>query len=400
MPKYAHNSTQSEPPKVGSPPPQWRVLMVSKACLVGAYQTKLEAIAQYPDIDLTVIVPPEWRDPAGTIYLEKAHTQGYRLIVDPIRWNGHFHIHYYPTLKKRLAELRPHIVHLDEEPYNLATWLGWRLARAAGAKTLFFSWQNLYNRYPFPFNLMEKQVLTGIDYAILGNAAAAEVWRRKGYAGPYQIIPQFGVQPDLFRPATVPRPDRPFTLGVVGRRIVPEKGVDLVLHAAANLRGDWVIRIAGEGPERENLELLARQLGILEHVHFDGVIPSIRMSEYLQCMDVVVLPSRTLNNWKEQYGRVLQEAMACGLPVIGSDSGEIPHVIGTAGLVFAESSVSQLQAHIQTLLDDPVLRQQLGQRGRERVLQHYTQAQIAAKTVAVYRTLMYSTYPATQVAAD
>lgn len=389
MPKYAQNSAQTELPKAGLASPTWRVLMVSKACLVGAYQTKLEAIAQHPDIDLTVIVPPEWRDPAGTIRLEKAHTQGYRLIVDPMRWNGHFHIHYYPTLKKRIAELRPHIVHLDEEPYNLATWLGWRLARAKGAKTLFFSWQNLYNRYPFPFNWMEKQVLAGVDYAILGNAAAAEVWRRKGYTGPYQIIPQFGVRPDLFHPSPGPRPERPFTLGVVGRRIVPEKGVDLVLHAAANLTGEWLIRIAGEGPERENLELLATQLGILERVRFDGVIPSTQMSEYLHCMDVVILPSRTLANWKEQYGRVLQEAMACGLPVIGSDSGEIPHVIDGAGLVFAEGSVNQLQAHLQALLANPALRQQLGQRGRERVLAHYTQAQIAAKTVTVYRTLMH-----------
>jgi len=390
MPKYAQNSAQTELPNAELSSPTWRVLMVSKACLVGAYQTKLEAIAQYPDIDLTVIVPPEWRDPAGTIRLEKAHTQGYRLIVDPMRWNGHFHIHYYPTLKKRIAELRPHIVHLDEEPYNLATWLGWRLARATGAKTLFFSWQNLYNRYPFPFNLMEKQVLAGVDYAILGNAAAADVWQRKGYTGPYQIIPQFGVRPDLFHPAPGPRPERPFTLGVVGRRIVPEKGVDLVLRAAANLTGDWLIRIAGEGPEQETLELLARQLGIIERVRFDGVIPSTQMAEYLHCMDVVILPSRTLPNWKEQYGRVLQEAMACGLPVIGSDSGEIPHVIGGAGLVFAEGSVNQLQDHMQALLVDPALRQQLGQRGRERVLKHYTQAQIAAKTVTVYRNLMHA----------
>ena len=145
--------------------------MVSKACLVGTYQTKLEAIARYPDIDLTVIVPPEWRDAAGTIQLEREHTQGYRLIVDPIRLNGHFHFHYYPQLKRRLGELRPHIVHLDEEPYNLATWMGWRQARAVGAKTLFFSWQNLYNRYPFPFSWMERQVLQGVDYALMGNEA-------------------------------------------------------------------------------------------------------------------------------------------------------------------------------------------------------------------------------------
>lgn len=364
-----------------------RVLMVSKACLVGAYQTKLEAIARYQDIELTVIVPPEWRDPAGTIRLERVHTTGYNLIVDPIRWNGFFHIHYYPKLKQRLAEVRPHIVHLDEEPYNLATWLGWRQARAVGAKTLFFSWQNIYNRYPFPFAMLERQVLQGVDYALMGNAAAVGVWQRKGYNKPYQVIPQFGVSPDLFHPLSE-RPDRPVTLGIVGRRLVPEKGTDLLLYAAAPLNGNWRIRIAGEGPERSRLEQLARQLGIQERVLFDGVISSTQMPDYLHQMDVVIVPSRTLPNWKEQFGRVLIEAMACGIPVIGSDSGEIPNVIDKAGLIFAEGNVVELQTHLQTLLNDAELRRVMGQRGREHVLRHYTQEQIAAQTVAIYHTLV------------
>lgn len=58
--------------------------MLSKACLVGAYQTKLEEIAKHDDIELTVIVPPAWHDPAGSVQLERSHTQGYRLLVDPI----------------------------------------------------------------------------------------------------------------------------------------------------------------------------------------------------------------------------------------------------------------------------------------------------------------------------
>jgi glycosyltransferase involved in cell wall biosynthesis len=303
-----------------------------------------------------------------------------------MRWNGYFHIHYYPKLKQRLAELRPHIVHLDEEPYNLATWLGWRQARAIGARTLFFSWQNIYNRYPFPFSWLEQQVLQGVDYAQMGNAAAAEVWRRKGYRKPYRIIPQFGVSPELFHPVR-PRPERPFTMGVVGRRLVPEKGTDLLLHAAAPLLGQWQIRIAGEGPERSRLAQLAHDLGIAERVLFDGVISSTQMPAYLPQMDVVVVPSRTLPNWKEQFGRVLVEAMACGIPVIGSDSGEIPNVIGEAGLIFAEGNVEQLRAHLQHLLNEPEEREKWGERGRERVLRHYTQEQIAAQTVAIYRTL-------------
>jgi hypothetical protein len=80
--------------------------MVSKACLVGAYQTKLEALAKFDDIELVVIVPPAWRDPAGEIRLERTHTNGYQLLVDPIRLNGQFHLHYYPKLKHRMQTIR------------------------------------------------------------------------------------------------------------------------------------------------------------------------------------------------------------------------------------------------------------------------------------------------------
>jgi glycosyltransferase involved in cell wall biosynthesis len=136
------------------------------------------------------------------------------------------------------------------------------------------------------------------------------------------------------------------------------------------------------------LQQLARELGIAQRVHFDGSIPSAQMPAYLQQLDVLVLSSRTRPNWKEQFGRVLVEAMACGVAVVGSDSGEIPHVIGGAGLVFPEDDAGALAGHLRRLMTSPSLRAELGRNGRQRVLEKFTQAQVAAKTVAVYRELM------------
>lgn len=364
-----------------------RILMLSKALLVGAYQSKLAAIAAHPEVELLAIVPPSWDDPAGRILLEQVPAEGYRLLVEPIRFNGRFHLHYYPTLPQRLAEFRPHIVHIDEEPYNLATWLALRQARAAGAKTLFFSWQNLKRRYPPPFSWLERQVLTGVDYALMGNAAAVAVWQAKGYCGPYRVIPQFGVDPDLFTPAAR-EAGRPFTFGSANRRLVAEKGDDLLLRAAAELPGDWRLRIAGEGPFRERLEALAASLGIVGRVEFVGAIPSGGMAAYLQSLDALVLASRSRPNWQEQFGRVLVEAMGCETAVIGSRSGEIPQVIGQAGLLFDEEDVAGLRGHLMRLLEDEELRRELGRNGRWRVLNQYTQAQIAGQTVAVYRDMV------------
>ena len=365
-----------------------RVLIISKACLVGSYQTKLEAIARHDDVALTVLVPPSWDDPAGPIQLERKHTAGYRLIADPIRFNGRYHLHYYPTLKKRLTEIQPDLVHIDEEPYNVATWLAMRQAKAVGAKTLFFSWQNLQRRYPFPFSQFEKQVLRGVDGAIMGNNEAVNVWQNKGYNGRYAIIPQFGVDPDIFRPPARRDKGRGFIIGCANRRLVPEKGEDLLLKAAATLPGIWRIHIAGEGSARASLQQLAHDLGIADRVHFDGAIRSSEMVAYLQQLDVLVLASRTLPNWKEQFGRILIEAMACETAVVGSDSGEIPNVIGEAGLTFPEDDVAALHEQLRRLLQTETLRDDLGKAGRQRVLANYTQAQIAAQTVAVYRDIV------------
>ncbi|MBM3150529.1 MAG: glycosyl transferase family 1, partial [Chloroflexi bacterium] len=74
------------------------MLMLSKACIVGAYQKKLEELARFPDVELTVVVPPCWRDERGVMRLEREHTQGYELAVERMALNGHFHLHFYPGL--------------------------------------------------------------------------------------------------------------------------------------------------------------------------------------------------------------------------------------------------------------------------------------------------------------
>ena len=90
------------------------------------------------------------------------------------------------------------------------------------------------------------------------------------------------------------------------------------------------------------------------------------MPAYLGQLDVLAVPSRTLPNWKEQFGRVLIEAMACEVAVVGSDSGEIPNVIGSAGLVFPEDDEAALRHHLLTLQKDEEMTRQLGRTGRQR----------------------------------
>lgn len=368
-----------------------KVLLVSKALVVGAYQRKLEELARQPEIELVAVVPPSWRSgrfgPATA--LQRAHTAGYQLVVAPVRFNGDFHLHYYPTFERILAETRPDVAHIDEEPYNLATWAALRAARRRGVPGLFFTWQNLKRAYPWPFRHFEQANYQMACHAIAGNPTAASVLRQKGYAGPLAVIPQFGVDPALYSPAprvtSIKRQNA--VIGYAGR-LVSEKGVDVLLRACAGLRGNWRLEILGEGPERPRLEDLARDLGMAERTQFLGQVPSTEAPEYYRRMDVLVLPSLSRPNWVEQFGRVLIEAMACGVPVIGSASGEIPWVIGDAGLTFPEGDADALRATLDGLLADEERRDDLAQQGRSRVLNHFTQAHIAEATAAVYREMV------------
>lgn len=367
-----------------------RVVMVSKALVVAAYQRKAEEIARL-GIELTVLVPPGWRDSRGQHVAAPPTADTYRFQIVPVRLNGHFHLHYYPTLARVLACIQPDVLHMDEEPYNLATWLGLRSAQRLGIAGTFFTWQNLYRRYPPPFRWFEQANYRAAPRAIAGNREAAEILRRKGYTGVVEVIPQFGVDPALFAPASAQTKHASdkgnlLRIGYAGG-LIPEKGVDLLLRACARLDGDWQLHLAGEGSERAALARLALDLDIGERVHFHGRLESLAMPGFYHTLDLFVLPSRTLPTWKEQFGRVLVEAMSSGVAVIGSDSGEIPSVVGAAGLIFAEGNEDALYRSLQELLKNPEQRRALAAAGRQRVLDRYTMAQVARETVAVYEKL-------------
>lgn len=368
-----------------------RVLMISKALVAGTSQRKLEELAKCPDVELTLVTPAYWQSDDGSKQvLERLYTSGYQMVVTPMALNGNFHLHSYPQLGKIMRETRPEVVHIDEEPYNFATFQAMRLAHKQKAPALFFTWQNLYRNYPPPFRQMELYNYHHAAFALAGNRDAQDVLRRKGFHGPIRIIPQFGFDTEIYR-RSEPRParaaDAPFTLGYLGR-LVENKGLTLLVEALASLPEYCRLVLIGNGPMQNTLEAQALQLEVKERITFKPGVPTYEVPSELQQMDVLVLPSLSRPNWKEQFGRVLAEAMACETLVIGSNSGEIPHIIGEAGLVFTEGNAQELAFCVRRLLDDPGLYSTLASRGRQRVLEQYTQERIARQTYEVYLAMM------------
>lgn len=368
-----------------------RVLMISKALVAGTSQRKLEELAKCPDVELTLVTPPYWQsDDGGKQVLEPLYTRGYRMIVTPMRLNGNFHLHYYPQLGKIMREVRPEVVHIDEEPYNFATFQAMRLATRQKARALFFTWQNLYRPYPPPFRQVELYNYRHAAMALAGNRDAAEVLKRKGYRGPTRIIPQFGFDTEIYK-RSAPRPPRAsgdsFTLGFIGR-LKEEKGLLSMVEALTYLPPYCQAVFIGNGPMKSVLEEQAERLGVADRVIFKAGVPTYEVPREMERLNVLVLPSLTRPNWIEQFGRVLPEAMACETPVIGSSSGEIPYVIGDAGLVFPEGNAQELAAYVHKLLENPELYASLATKGRQRVLENYTQEQIARQTYEVYLEMM------------
>lgn len=369
------------------------VLMLSKTFLVGAYQRQLEILARAPDVELVLVVPPLWREPGvGQISLERTFIRGYRLRVHRIALNGRFHLYFWPSLGRLLREERPDVLHIDEESFNLATFQAMRLGKRLGARCLFFNWANLYRPLPPPFCWMERYNLNQADYAVAGNRSAAQILRRKGYTGPLSIVPQVGVDAERFRPGKPARPPAErdaagLTIGYVGR-LVPQKGVIDLVEAVAGLPPTVHLHVVGSGVLETKLRQRAEALGLGDRVTFIPWTSSTELPDLYQRLDLLVLPSRTQPHWQEQFGRVLVEAMACGVAVVGSDSGEIPHVIGEAGRVFPEGDVAAMREILLHLLNHPAERQALAQRGRQRVLAHYTQERIAHAYLEIYREMV------------
>lgn len=375
-----------------------KVLMITRTLAEFANQQgKIREIAKQ-GINLTVVSPPRWAGSDREV--RRVKPDGYKFQLHPCWFSGTNlvrlgnHCHLYSGIASLIAGDKWDLVHIDEEPFNLATFHALRGCCRYGVKAVFSTWQNLMKTYPPPFNLFERYVFDNVAGAIAGNQAALDMLRRKGFCKLATRIPLLGVDPIMFRRQNSSElrkkldVDSSFVVGFIGR-IHIQKGLDTLVRAFATLPKSSVLVLVGRGSYRARLERLIEALGLSKRVRWLPWVHSHEVPEYVNAFDALVLPSRTRWNCKEQFGRVLVEAMACEICVVGSDSGEIPNVIGDAGLVFHEGDERQLAECLRNLMDSTSLRETLARLGRHRVLQNFTYAKIAEDLVHFYRQVCF-----------
>lgn len=366
-----------------------RVLVAGHAYVVGVNQQKLLALGRH--VAVGALVPDGWRHRQWGTWFPLVYPPDPPVSLYPARvpFEGRSGAYWYPLRHVRAAvrTFDPDVLHIEQEVFSVAAFEMAVVARLARRPLVVFCWENVEPRLSFARRAMRRFVLRTARLIIAGNQAAGDLLRRWGYRGRLEIMPQLGVDPSLFRASErAGRAGPTPTVGYVGR-LVPEKGTDLLLEAAAQARGhgcDLRIVVCGTGPAEPELRALAVRLGIADSVEWRGAVSHDQVPEQLASMDALVLPSRSAPHWQEQFGHVLIEAMAMGVPVIGSTCGAIPEVIGRDDAIFPEGDAAALEALLRGIMTDGDWRADLSAFGRDRVAGLYTHERIADRTAALY----------------
>jgi glycosyltransferase involved in cell wall biosynthesis len=301
---------------------------------------------------------------------------------------------YGPELREKLAR-GVDLVHSWEEPYVFA---GAEVALLTPRRVplVFSTAQNLFKRYPPPFAQLERLVVArSAGWVAFGETVKQNLLARPGYARrPARYIPM-GVDVELFQPDRAKGVGFLQELGweaqgapVVGYlgRFVPEKGVELLREVLEQLTTPWRALFVGGGPLEASLRAWAQRQG--DRVRVVTGVPHAQVPRALNAMDVLCAPSQTTPRWKEQFGRMLAEGFACGVPVLTSDSGEIPHTAGEAGLVLPEADRAAWTVALSELLESPGRRRELSARGRERAVSRFAWPVVAREHLDFFESVL------------
>ncbi|WP_241505911.1 glycosyltransferase family 4 protein [Parahaliea mediterranea] len=257
-----------------------------------------------------------------------------------------------------------------------------RIALAA-AKT---GWERLLIRRWHSFLHMQKKVVKQLRHVVtVSDCSRQDIARDFGLQPAGIDLVYNGIDTDEFRPLPgVAR--RPQRLMATASADAPLKGLRFLLRAYASLLPRYPaleLLLVGKPQPGGKTERLLHHLGIAERVQFVSGITTEQMVAYYAQAAVAVVPSVY-----EGFGLPAGEAMACGVPVVSTDGGALPEVVGDAGVIVPAKNVEALAAGIAGLLDDPERRARLGAAGRERILDKFSWAVCAREMSRYYQRVL------------
>lgn len=398
-----------------------RVLRIFHSAVVDAWRERERALVR-AGVEVATLSAQRWDEGGRIVDLVSRQGESVRAVAT---------LGHHPALF--LYDPRPiwralgegwDVLDIHEEPFALATAeiLLLRAVRRRRVPYVLYSAQNIRKRYPIPFRWSERFALRHAAGLQVCNVEAGRICEDKGFPGTARVVP-LGLDLEHFAPQERPgertgggadgdpedgadvRPEeavgvrpvertsrpledgpREIVVGYVGR-LAAHKGVAVLIDAVAGeprLR----LRIAGDGPDAEALRRRVADGGVGDRVEFVGSVTQHGLPAFYRGLDMLAVPSLTTPSWMEQYGRVAVEAMACGTPVVASDSGALPDVVGGAGLLVPPGDPAVLRAALLRLGTDPALAADLRARGLERAATT-SWDRVAADLLALYRTVLH-----------
>lgn len=374
-----------------------RILTIGHSYCVAMNRALVREVARDPELEITVAAPSYFRGDLRPILLEP-EPAGSPLRLAPLgtKLSRYIHVFRYDgaALRRLIDEGQFDVVHAWEEPYVFA---GYQIARAlknSSARFCFRTAQSYVKNYPPPFGYFERTVLSRAQGWIAGASLVREAMLRRGFPESSGRILNLAVDLAEFQPvAPESRAEllgqlglQPPVVGFIGR-LTQAKGLDVLMQAMEKVGSErpWSLLLLGSGEYQQKIQDWAARNGWANRVKV-LLVKHGDMPRYVASLNLLVAPSQTMKNWREQFGRMIIEAFACGVPVIGSDSGEIPFVIGDAGLVVGEADVSGWTQAIDQLLASAERRAEFSAKGLARA-PRYSTASIAKQYREFYRWL-------------
>ncbi|HEV3139776.1 MAG TPA: glycosyltransferase family 4 protein [Vicinamibacterales bacterium] len=369
-----------------------RLLTIAHSYCVELNRRLPQELARAGGWDVVAVAPARFRGDFGWHVTESKADEPCRVVPVPVHFSRPVHTMMYGSALTKLLSEPWDLVHCWEEPYVAAAA---QIARATAPRVplVYATFQNIMKRYPPPFAWIEKYALGRADGMIAYGDTSRAVLDDRGWSGRTRTIPP-GVDVAHFKPDAAARDrvrrelgwkDDVPVVGFVGR-FVPEKGIARLTAALDRVASPWRVLFLGSGPLDADLRAWSRRHG--DRVRIQPAVAHDDVPAYLNAMDVLCAPSQTTEKWREQFGRMLIEAFACGVPVIASDSGEIPHVVGDAGVVVPEADDAAWVRAIDGLLADPERRAELSRRGRGRAVTVYAWPIVARRHLEFFGELI------------
>lgn len=335
-----------------------------------------------------IVLPRRWRSEYSGRDMQPQTLDGMddALRPVPVALRGRPQRHLYlASCRALIAAARPDVAFVEAEPFSFPAMQWARALRRARVPFGVQCAENIDRRLPLPVRAMRSHVLRAASFVATRSDSAGRLARAWGATGEVALAPH--AVPAWDR--VPPHGERPFTVGYAGR-LVESKGLFDLLAAVRRLEQPVELVLIGDGELRgrlEGQEIPGSRVRVL-----DGLSHEQMAAGYAQ-LDVLALPSHTTPTWKEQFGRVIVEALWCGVPVVGSDSGEIPWLIELTGggLVYPEGDAEALAQRLRELRADPALREELAARGARAVAERFS---VPAATDALERLLLHALAPA------